>query len=468
VVAGPNNAWWRTILGRSGGGAAALTAIGCCLCFATPAGAQPDPEAAPDPQADADPDPEAAPDPNRWEPGVLPAINYDSDIGFGFGAIGSLARFEEGFNPYRFRVLAQLFMSAKQDASGTVGIPFHDHAIGLDMPGLLDDLLRLNASLAFGKFTNTGYYGLGNASEARSFSGDELEDSEVARRFHTYGHTYPSAKLNGRFKLFEQPATMGKRRLEALAGFGLGYHWVDVYGGSRLAQDIEIRESNSADGRTLSELLHGTEDHVSLAFNLGLLWDTRDHEFAPNRGTFTELSTRIFPGVDEELRYLGITFATSWFAPLIHEHLVVATRAVADVLVGDPPVFALSEYGVLVGGAGPGGSGSVRGVPLRRYHGKLKTLLNFELRGAFPRVMIFGERMRFGLVGFADAGRVWTDWEGRSLGGQDLDGPYSPFKAGVGGGGRMQWAETFIVRADFGYSPTDETTGFYIDIGHVF
>ena len=338
----------------------------------------------------------------------------------------------------------------------------------MDFPGLLDDLLRVNAQLAFGRFTNSGYYGIGNASQAQSFSDAELEGSEAARRFHTYGHTYPNLRLNGRFKLFEQPTRIGKRRLEALGGLTTTYNWIDVYGGSRLEQDIELSAASTADGRTLSELLHGTEDHFLLAFNLGLLWDTRDHEFAPNRGTFTELSTRISPGAEADLRYAGIYFGTSWFAPIIAEHLVVATRAAADFLVGDPPLYELSQYGVLVPDEGPGGSSSVRGIPLRRYHGKLKTLLNLELRGAFPWVEILGERMRFGLVGFADAGRVWTDWKARSLAGEDLDGPYSPFKVGVGGGGRLQWAETFILRADFAYSPTDETTGFYIDIGHVF
>ena len=81
---------------------------------------------------------------------------------------------------------------------------------------------------------------------------------------------------------------------------------------------------------------------------------------------------------------------------------------------------------------------------------------------------IFGERLRFGLVGFTDAGRVWSDWQARQVAGTDLDGPHAPFSVSLGGGARMQWAETFILRADFGYSPTNETTGFAIDIGHVF
>src|SRR5262249_22774117 len=51
----------------------------------------------------------------RWEPGLLPAANYDTDIGLGFGIIGTLARFERGFDPYRFRAQAQLFASANVD-----------------------------------------------------------------------------------------------------------------------------------------------------------------------------------------------------------------------------------------------------------------------------------------------------------------------------------------------------------------
>ncbi len=407
-------------------------------------------------------------DPNRWEPAAIPAINYDSDIGLGFGAIGTLARFEEGFDPYRARLKLLVFMAAKQDATGTIGIPFHDHAIVLDLPGLWDDGLRLNLRLAFGRYTNTAYYGIGMASEVRPFTDAELEDSEVARRYHTYEHTNPNGQLDGRFKLFEQSKRDGKGRLEALVGVSGGYHWVTPYEGSQLAQDVALAGTDSPDGQTLGELLHGTEDHGSLAINTGLLWDSRDHEFAPSRGTFTELTSQWSPGVDASLRYVRFYLGTSWYAPLLSDYLVVASRVAADALVGDPPVYGLSQFGVLTVAAGPGGAASLRGVPMGRYHGKIKTILNLELRGAFPWVDIFGERLRFGLVGFTDAGRVWSDWQARQVAGTDLDGPHAPFSVSLGGGARMQWAETFILRADFGYSPTNETTGFAIDIGHVF
>ena len=406
-------------------------------------------------------------DPDRWEPGVLPALNYDSDIGLGFGAIGSLARFEQGYEPYRFRMEAQLFASATLDAAGDVTVPFHDHFVTIDFPDLVDGV-RLGVRLAFAKFSNSGYYGLGNLSEVRSFSEAELEDSESARRYHTYDRATPSVDGNLRIRLFQMPARRGKRQLELFTGLHASYSWVNVYPGSELAEDRALSQTSSADGRTLAELLHGLDDHLLLGLNLGLLWDSRDHEFSPSRGNFTELSTRISPGVDAGLSYGEIYFGTSWFAPLWRDHLVVASRSLADVQIGDPPLYELSRFGILVRKPGPGGSSSVRGVALQRYHGKLKVITNLELRGMFPWFRSGEERLRLGLVAFGDAGRVWTDWQRREVAGRDLDGPSSPFKLGVGGGGRFQWGETFLIRADLAHSPTDDTTGFYIDVGHLF
>src|SRR5690606_6966118 len=45
-----------------------------------------------------------ADDPHRLEFGVLPAVSYDIDLGFGFGALVTLARFHPDFRPYRWRL----------------------------------------------------------------------------------------------------------------------------------------------------------------------------------------------------------------------------------------------------------------------------------------------------------------------------------------------------------------------------
>ncbi|MBI4951875.1 MAG: BamA/TamA family outer membrane protein [Myxococcales bacterium] len=449
-------------------GGVLVGALGALLAWAPAARAQPT-DAETEAEAEAETEvPPAPPDPDRWEPGAFPALNYDSDIGFGFGAVGSVAKFEQGYNPYRLRVEAQLFMSAALDAEKKPYIAYHDHYVKLDLPGLLDGALRLEAKLAFGKFSNTGYYGLGAGSIARSVSDEELEANEALARYHTYGHTYPSAVVNARVTLFDHPVARGKERLEALLGTRASYDWYSVYEGSKLAEDLALRATEGDDGSTLAALLPDGRDHAVLGFNVGLLWDSRDDEYAPTRGVFTELAARISPGVDAGLAYVGGYLGTSVYAPLVPEHLVLATRASGDVLGGAPPLYELSQSGVLTPRDGLGGSFSVRGVPLRRYQGKVKVLSSLELRGNFPWFAAGEERMRFGAVAFADAGRVWADVEGRSVGGRALDGPHAPVALGVGGGARFQWGDTFILRADGAGSPTEGTSGFYIDVGQTF
>ena len=439
----------------------ALGAALAVVALASSAKAEPSPSQGE--EAPSEPLEEEALDPSRFEPGLLPALSYDSDLGFGFGAIGTLARFDPGFDPYRYRLQAQIYLTLTIDEAGQAALPYHHHYIRADFPGLLDDRLRIGARLAFGKFANAGYYGIGQLAERRRFSDEELEASEIARRFHTYDHATPNADVTGRIRLFTLPEPE-RGRLELLLGLSGSYHLMTLYEGSKLEADAAARALTSAEGARLAELLRGVEDHGLLAASLGLVWDSRDHEFAPSRGTLTELSSKWSPGVDADLRYVRLHFSTRWFAPVVGEWLVFAHRTALDWLLGDPPIYELAEYGVLQPEEGPGGSGSVRGILLRRYHGKAKIIENVELRAQAPWFTLFGERWRFGAVAFADAGRVWSDLPAEPA----LDGPWAPFALGVGGGLRIRWGETLVMRLDGAYSPTDETEGFYVDLGHVF
>lgn len=103
-------------------------------------------------------------------------------------------------------------------------------------------------------------------------------------------------------------------------------------------------------------------------------------------------------------------------------------------------------------------------MALGRLLGKVKLIANAELRAQAPWFEIAGQRFRVGFVTFLDAGRVFSELEPSRA----LDGPWAPFDLGVGGGLRLRWAETFILRADGAYSPTRDTPGFYIDVGQVF
>jgi hypothetical protein len=66
-------------------------------------------------------------------------------------------------------------------------------------------------------------------------------------------------------------------------------------------------------------------------------------------------------------------------------------------------------------------------------------------------------------VAFFDAGRVFAE----GLTASPLDADAGLF-TGTGAGLRLHWGRAFIIRGDLGVSPSEGTSGFYLDIMHVF
>lgn len=415
--------------------------------------------------------PKGPPKPDRIEVGALPAISYDSDLGLGFGLIASVARFAPKFTPYRWRLELLLSANAKRAPGKGVEVPFHDDYLNMDFPGLAGDRLRITARVGFRKFANTGYYGFGNGSVAEEpWIGIDPETDlmayQAARRYHRYDRIYPHLLFNARIKLWDRSTPEQRRRIEALVGVNGDYNLIRPYPGSKLEEDIALAKEDTPDGRTLAHLLQGTDPHLRLTLNAGALFDTRDHEYTPTKGTFTELSVRAAPGVQLGLRYVGVTLNSAWYKSLVGDYLSLAFRGVADVIAGDAPFYELARFGALMPRDGPGGGWSLRGVPRQRYAGKIKLIQNFEVRSLFWRFSIRKSRFAVGAVAFLDAARIWADWRRTEIGGQGVDG--GTFKVGTGAGLRVRWGETFLVRFDGAYSPTDKTSGFYVDVGHVF
>lgn len=390
----------------------------------------------------------AKPDPRRLEVGALPVLTGNSDIGFGFGAIGTFARFDPRIKPYAWRIEVLWLMTIKGDPEGAgVESPYHDDYIDLDLPGLFGGKLRLNLSLRFRRYTTSGYYGFGNGAEVD----ERARDAEG--RYHLYDRIYPSFDLKARIKL------SGSWRL--LLGGQVIYNWIDVYAGSLLERDVAA----AANDDSLRHLLRGVDDFVQFEANLGLIYDSRDHEYTPTQGHFHEASWRFSPGsaVGTDHAYGGANLTARFFVPLAGKKLVLAARVMADLIVGDPPFFELARHGGLLPNDSLGGGKAIRGIPLQRYHGKVKLLSNLELRSKLLPFAFWGQRFNLGLTAFIDGGRTWAE-----LGSSRFDGEGLGLKFGVGGGLRMQWGETFIVRGDVAWSPDADPIAFYIDLSHIF
>jgi len=386
---------------------------------------------------------------------VLPTFGYESDLGVGVGAFANLAVLDSEFRPYRVRVTGQAFFHLMPAPEGGLQVPFQNHYVVVDAPGLAGGRLRLNVDLRFRREATAGYYGLGNASVDERPWTEFDEDAQrqqwiAARRFHQYDRSYPALRLTARIALV--------KRLQLFSSVGLTGSWVNVYADSRLARDL----GDDAPPAVRAAIV-GLQPHALLDGVVGLVWDGRDDEFEPTRGGFHDVSVRQGGGIGERFGYVGVDLTVRGYLSLWRGILTLATRGRIDLLFGDPPLYELTAVGGLQGDRwATGGGTSLRGVPLQRYHGKIKLVANVEARLGLARFRFLGRPTRLSVLGFVDAGRFFADWRAQP----ELDGRGLGLKVGLGGGLRVRFGSTVVVRADVAVSA--DGWGGYLDVGQVF
>jgi len=384
---------------------------------------------------------------DRYEPGLLPAVAQDADVGFKLGAFGQLVRFHGEEKPYAWRLQALAVVSVHDGATGTE-IPYRETYLRLDKPHAWLQPLRITAQLGYLRTTNLGYFGSGNASPADPIWRGLPSGSDEyvrARRFYQYDGGGPAARIAARYRL--GPAW------EAMAELNVQWMTVNVYPGSLLEEDLA---APTGSGPALGE---GLEPRVAL----GLVHDTRDHETVATRGAYHDASVRCGGAVSESGRFCAVNLTLRGYRGLLGQYLSLAGRVLGDLAFGNPPLVELTRYGGVEGGSGPGGTRGIRGVPQGRLAGKGKFVANLELRSFFLPFSIGSQRFSLGAVAFADAGRVWADgWSSSSR-----DGDFR-LHWGAGGGPRMRWGDSLLIRADVAYAPLGAHLGavpaIYVDV----
>ncbi|MBK05824.1 MAG: hypothetical protein CL920_05390 [Deltaproteobacteria bacterium] len=406
-------------------------------------------------------------DPNRLEIGLLPAVNYSIDTGLGFGLLGTVVQFKEGYKPYQWRLVFLLYATVQFLQTGPI-FPYHDDYIRLDLPGLAGGLLRLDSRVGFSLFSTSGYYGLGNNSPykepwAALDPETQRDDYISALRYQQYSRMFPYLQSAARIKMYRDKKTI----VETFVSLRFQYNIPEIYKDSKLEEDIQGNGLESS--KYVQNTLTGTQNHGVVTGTLGILWDTRDSEFVPMKGHFLEVSARVGQGLGLPFTYGGVSTNLRFFFSIWKDYLVIATRLIGDVLFGDVPLYELPTFGGLFPGEGPGGGSSTRGVAWLRYYGKAKILGNLELRIKAIPFNIGSQRFNLGFIAFLDAGRVWGDYGYANNNIQkDIDGEGLGIKYGVGGGLRVQWGSTFVIRLDVAQSLSDNRLGFYLNVDHIF
>ncbi len=382
-----------------------------------------------------------------WGWAGLPAVNFNSDEGFGFGVVGSIYRYNGGTQPYKFSVNLNIFSTTKA---------IHSHFVQLDWLEVGDRPLRLTIRPGLAATRTNNFCGVGwdvdcstaPAEEAANtaFLSDDARD-DLVRRYNLVRYINPYFRFNARYALDPMP-----HRLELFAGYRLE---------GLIPGDFSTDEP--FEGSLYAQTFPGGERGWDSSLSVGMMLDNRDNEPAPVRGYWIEGSIRgasKFWGSTYDNAGANITLRA--YTPLGTERLVFANRVVFDGLVGETHHLGLATpggfqqyylYGSFLAG---------RGIRLRRYIGKVKLMEQAELRATVWSPTVGGVPIDLTVLGFGDVGVVSAEWEGL---GEALAHPLP----GTGGGLRVAIDKNFIVRVDVGVSPLEDwSPSVYIDLNNTF
>lgn len=366
---------------------------------------------------------------DRTEWAGFPVIGGSTDIGVQLGAAGTVTHVGNRFRPYWWRVDALVSLSVKGGPRGTEVVQ-QSHDMRWDIPGGANGKIRLMPGVFYDKTINSGYFGLGNDSRVVTDP-----SGQIGERYQ-FRHEEASTRLNARTPLGGPFSTM--------YGWQLRYVNPAAYPESRLSIDAATRLS---DGRPL---IRGLQPLGIATLNGGIIYDTRDDEIYPRRGSLHVAALRFSGAVPTSsgVYWAGINIVYQRYVKL-PESFVFAGRVFVDAMAGHVPFYDLSQGGAFDPNDMPGGAQGIRGVPNGRYAGLLKVVANAELRRIHGAFKLFGSRFQVGTTAFLDTGRVWNDYSFDDV----RDGKGLGLKYGVGGGPFLVWDTAAVFRIDVAYSP---------------
>ena len=373
-----------------------------------------------------------------WETTGLPALNFDSDEGFGYGVLFELYNYGDGgYSPYRFTIQPTVFLT-------TGGR--REFGLFFDAPHWLPEGWRIDASLRSERQFAMPYYGLGN----NSLYDPGLVETE-GQYFYRFGRIQRKVAVNVQHSLGDTP-------LRVLAGLGATHTDIDPLPKDATATLLDRVITNAGMPGSIPETIPGGwSNHL----RVGLVWDTRDRETGPHRGAWSELLVQTVPDfLGSESGYVRWTLVDRRYVPL-GDGLTFANRVVVQDVEGEAPFYDLSIIQTsFKQREGLGGSRTLRGIPRNRYVGKGLFLWNAELRWRATDFNMVGRSFHLVLSTFVDTGRVWAD-------GLVLGELLSDLHTAYGGGIRAGMGENFIAGIDVGHS-SESSASIYINTGYVF
>ena len=411
-----------------------------------------------------------------WSFGGVPAIAYDTDTGFKYGALANIYNYGDGstYPEYLYSIYVEWSRTTK--GSGVNEIFF-------DSKHLLPKGIRVTADLAYLTEQTLDFYGF-NGYEAKfnsDFIDDDSNNPDYISRVY-YKHQRKLLKITSDFQ-----GHLYKNNLLWAGGFG--HFGTDI-------SPVDIDELN--DGTDESDMLPDTStlfekyvDNNIIPDNqvdggntnflkLGLIYDTRDNQANPMHGMWTELLFVVAPsffGNDDS--YSQMIFTHRQYFTILPKKLSFAYRlSYQGKLTGEMPFYMLpyivSSYKTV---DGLGGKKSIRGILRNRIMSDGFAYGNFEFRWKFFRTVLFNQNLYLALNPFVDMGMTvdkydvnYDEYNDNDNNDNDITKMDDELHVGYGMGLRIAINENFIIAVDYGMAKDerDGSSGLYIGLDYLF
>lgn len=401
--------------------------------------------------------------PTGWQlGGVLPAVAYDADKGFRYGALTNIYNYGDPsvYPFYKHSIYMEWSHTTK--GSDLKQIKYDSEYL---IPGIrFTGLARLETEKAMDFYGFNGYESLYNP-----ILEDDSQDDYISRMYYRMG--FRSLRLKTDF----QGKIIGRklRWYAGLAHYNIKVSSVDLEKlnknktGTAIIPDVPgLYENYIADGYIPADQATGGFTNLIKA---GLVADTRDNEPNPNKGIWTEMCLVTAPGfVGNENPYTAFVLTHRQYFTIFPNRLTFAYRLnYQTTLSGSAPWYMLTfKPDTFVSWDGLGGSKTLRGIMRNRVVGEGAVLGNFELRWKFANFNIGSRELYLALSPFMDAAKITKAYESQPNISGDTDGIHLTYGAGL----HIALNQNFIVAVDYGFAADkrDGTSGLYIGLDFLF
>ena len=328
--------------------------------------------------------------------GPLPAVSYSSDLGFQYGALLDIYQYGDGsFYPdYKWKINVETSWYTKGNSVYHV---FFDskHLI----PGL-----RVSADLTYLGNKTTNFYGYNGAAALFIPELNKIVDGQGL---------YMMRRDDFRFE-FTTQGQFGDSHWGWVAGLAFNSYKTGHAVNKSLNAAVDL---SLYDIYLKHDIIPAAEANGGnhLDIKLGVVFDTRDHENNPTRGTNLEaffFGSPDFLNGKRDYRndYLKLAVHFRQFFPLADRLVFAGHLAFQGLIAGNAPFYSLQTIQPInrkiIITDGLGSISSVRGTVVNRLQGNSYAWANFELRWSFAKFRWINQNWAIALNPFFDMGMI--------------------------------------------------------------